>query len=151
MKAAGLTHGGFYGHFKSKDDLAAEACTRALSREWWKGAISSSATGGLEALVNAYLSPQHRSNPGRGCLIAAVGSDVARQPRTVRRAFTKALESLIEGLNNFMPGRSSAALRKQALATLAGLVGALILSRAIDGPALSEEILEAARMRFGHS
>jgi len=50
MKAAGLTHGGFYGHFNSKDDLAAEACTRALSREWWKGAISSSATGGLGRL-----------------------------------------------------------------------------------------------------
>src|SRR5438132_10174405 len=60
MKAAGLTHGGFYGHFKSKDDLAAEACTRALSREWWKEAISSSATGGLEAFVNEYLSPRHR-------------------------------------------------------------------------------------------
>jgi len=151
MKAAGLTHGGFYGHFNSKDDLAAEACTRALSREWWKGAISSSATGGLEAFVNAYLSPRHRSNPGRGCLIAAVGSDIGRQPRTVRRAFTKGLESLIEGLGNFMPGRSPAARRKQALATLAGLVGALILSRAIDDPALSDEILEAARMTFGHS
>ena len=152
MKAAGLTHGGFYGHFKSKDDLAAEACTRALSREWWrKGAISSSATGGLEAFVNAYLSPRHRSNPGRGCLIAAVGSDIGRQPRTVRHAFTKGLESLIEGLGNFMPGGSPAARRKQALTTLAGLVGALILSRAIDDPALSDEILEAARMTCGHS
>ena len=150
MKAAGLTHGGFYGHFKSKDDLAAEACTRALSHGW-KGAISSSATGGLEAFVNEYLSPRHRSNPGRGCLIAAVGSDIGRQPRTVRRAFTKGLESLIESLGNFMPGRSPAARRKQALATLAGLVGALILSRAIDDPALSDEILEAARMTFGHS
>src|SRR2546425_123695 len=151
MKAAGLTHGGFYGHFKSKDDLAAEACTRALSREWWKEAISSSATGGLEAFVNEYLSPRHRSNPGRGCLIAAVGSDIGRQPRTVRRAFTKGLESLIEGLGSFLTGRSPAARRKQALATLAGLVGALILSRAIDDPALSDEILEAARMTFGHS
>ncbi|HYR90174.1 MAG TPA: TetR/AcrR family transcriptional regulator [Terriglobia bacterium] len=151
MKAAGLTHGGFYGHFASKDDLAAEACARALSRGWWKGAISSSATCGLEAFVNAYLSPRHRSNPERGCIIAAVGSDIGRQARTVRRPFTKGLESLIEGLRNFMPGRSPAARRKQAVATLAGLVGALILSRAIDYPALSDEILESARTTFGHS
>ena len=149
MKAAGLTHGGFYGHFESKDDLAAEACSRALSREWWKGAISSSMAGGLEAIVNAYLSPRHRSDPGCGCLIAAVGSDIVRQPRTVRHAFTKGLESLIEALRNFMRGRSPAARRKQALATMAGLVGALILSRAVDNPALSDEILEAARTTFG--
>ena len=151
MKSAGLTHGGFYGHFKSKDDLAAEACTRALSHEWWKGAISSSTAGGLEAFVNEYLSPRHRSNPGRGCLIAAVGSDIVRQPRTVRHAFTKGLESLIEGLRNFIPGRSPAARRKQALTTMSGLVGALILSRAVDNPALSDEILEAARTTFGQS
>jgi TetR/AcrR family transcriptional repressor of nem operon len=151
MKAAGLTHGGFYGHFESKDDLAAEACTRALSHEWWKGAVSPSATGGLEAFVNEYLSSRHRSNPGRGCLIAAVGSDIVRQPRTVRHAFTKGLESLIEGLRGFIPGRSPAARRKQALTTMSALVGALILSRAVDDPALSDEILDAARMTFGHS
>src|SRR5260221_12865289 len=83
MKAAGLTHGGFYGHFESKDDLAAEACTVALSREWWKEALKSSKAGGLEAIVKVYLSPQHRSDRAHGCLIAAVGSDVVRQPRAV--------------------------------------------------------------------
>src|SRR5258705_11011200 len=72
------------------------------------------------------------SNPGRGCLIAAVGSDIGRQPRTVRRAFTKGLESLIEGLGSFVTGRSPAARRKQALATLAGRCGAPFLSRAIN-------------------
>ena len=149
MKAAGLTHGGFYGHFESKDDLAAEACARALSREWWKEAISSSTAGSLEAIVNVYLSAQHRSDRGHGCLIAAVGSDIVRQPRTVRRAVTKGFESLIEALRSFMPGRSPAGRRKQALATMAGLVGALILSRAIDDPALSDEILEVARTTFG--
>ena len=149
MKAAGLTHGGFYGHFESKDDLAAEACARALSREWWKEAIRSSTAGSLEAIVNGYLSAQHRSDPGHGCLIAAVGSDIVRQPRTVRRAVTKGFESLIEGLRRLMPSRSPAGRRKQALATMAGLVGALILSRAVDDPALSDEILEAARTTFG--
>jgi TetR/AcrR family transcriptional repressor of nem operon len=148
MKAAGLTHGGFYGHFESKDDLAAEACARALSREWWKEAMASSAAGGLETIVRGYLSPQHRSNRARGCLIAAVGSDVVRQPRTVRRAVTKGFQSLIEGLRGFMPGRSPAARRKQALATMSGLVGALILSRAVDDSTLSDEILEAATTTF---
>src|SRR3989454_10751628 len=66
MKAAGLTHGGFYGHFGSKDDLAAEACARALSREWWKETIASSTASGLETIVSGYLSPQHRSNRSRG-------------------------------------------------------------------------------------
>ena len=149
MKAAGLTHGGFYGHFESKDDLATEACALALSREWWKEAIRSSTAGSLEAIVNVYLSAQHRGDRGHGCLIAAVGSDIVRQPRTVRRAVTKGFESLIEALRGFMPGRSPAARRKQALATMAGLVGALILSRAVDDPALSDEILEAARTTFG--
>ena len=148
MKAAGLTHGGFYGHFESKDDLAAEACARALSREWWKEAIASSTAGGLERIVRGYLSPQHRSNRARGCLIAAVGSDIVRQPRAVRRAVTKGFQSLIEGLRGFMPGRSPAARRKQALATMAGLVGALILSRAVDDSTLSDEILEAATTTF---
>ena len=146
MKAAGLTHGGFYGHFESKDDLAAEACARALSREWWKEAI---AAGGLETIVRGYLSPQHRSNRARGCLIAAVGSDIVRQPRAVRRAVTIGFQSLIKGIRGFMPGRSPAARQKQALATMAGLVGALILSRAVDDPALSDEILEAATTTFG--
>ena len=145
MKGAGLTHGGFYGHFESKDDLAAEACARALSREWWKEAI---AAGGLETIVRGYLSPQHRSNRAGGCLIAAVGSDIVRQPRAVRRAVTKGFQSLIEGLRGFMPGRSPAARRKQALATMAGLVGALILSRAVDDSTLSDEILEAATTTF---
>jgi TetR/AcrR family transcriptional regulator, transcriptional repressor for nem operon len=148
MKAAGLTHGGFYGHFESKDDLAAEACTVALSREWWKEALKSSKAGGLEAIVKAYLSPQHRSDRSHGCLIAAVGSDVVRQPRAVRHAVTKGFQHLIDALVRFMPAQSVAARRKQALATMAGLLGAVILSRAVDDPALSDEILEAATTAF---
>ena len=149
MKAVGLTHGGFYGHFESKDDLAAEACTAALSREWWKEAVKRSKGGGLEAIVKAYLSPQHRSNRSHGCLFAAVGSDVVRQPRAVRHAVTKGFQALIDGLGSFMPAQAVAARRKQALATMAGLIGAVILSRAVDDPALSDEVLEAAATAFG--
>jgi len=125
MKRAGLTHGGFYGHFASKDDLAAEITTRVLGRE-------------------GYLSPRHRDDAGRGCLFAALASDVTRQPRSVRRAFTEGLRNRVGAVAALVPGRSARARREKALATMAGLVGALMLSRAVDDPALSNEILEAA-------
>lgn len=148
MKAAGLTHGGFYGHFDSKDDLAAEACSRAVRRSWdvW---IDGSSEGGLEAIVGNYLTPGHRNDRARGCLYAAVGSDMPRQSRSVRHAFTEGFRGTIERLLNLMPGRSAALRRKRALATMSGLVGALILSRAVEDPHLSDEILEAATTVFG--
>jgi TetR/AcrR family transcriptional repressor of nem operon len=83
-------------------------------------------------------------------LLAALGSDVARQPRSVRRAFTEGVEARVDALRALLPGRSDAARRKKAVATLAGIVGALILSRAVDDPTLSEEILDAATATFGH-
>jgi TetR/AcrR family transcriptional repressor of nem operon len=149
MKAAGLTHGGFYGHFGSKDDLAAEACSRALRKSWdvW---VDPSSEGGLEAIVRNYLNPSHRNDRAHGCLFAALGSDVVRQPRSVRHAVTEGFRGTINKLLNLMPGRSAAMRRKRALATMAGLVGALILSRAVDDPNLSDEILEAATTAFGH-
>jgi len=149
MKAAGLTHGGFYGHFDSKEDLAAEACSRAVRRSWdvW---IDDSSPGGLEAIVRNYLTPEHRNDRGRGCLYAAVGSDTPRQPRAVRRAFTEGLRGTIERLLDLMPGRSAALRRRRALAMMSGLVGALILSRAVEDPRLSDEILDGATTVFSH-
>src|SRR5258705_2055421 len=76
MKAAGLTHGGFYGHFPSKDDLAAEACARVLGNDGWVARLTDTPKPSLEASVRAYLSAAHRDDPGHGCLLAAVGSDV---------------------------------------------------------------------------
>src|SRR5690349_9507943 len=130
MKKAGLTHGGFYGHFGSKDDLAAEALTCALrgSDSW----ISASEKGGLESAVRNYLTPEHRDDRAKGCIFAAVGSDMVRQPRTVRHAFTEGFRATIGKLVRMVPGRSAEARREQALATMAALVGALILSRAVD-------------------
>jgi TetR/AcrR family transcriptional repressor of nem operon len=149
MKGAGLTHGGFYGHFDSKDDLAAETCARVLGHEGWAERLAGRSNPSLEAVVRAYLSPRHRDNPGHGCLFAALGSDVARQPRSVRRAFTEGLRSRVEELRKLIPGRSAAARRQKALAGMAGLVGALILSRAVDDLTLSDEILEATATTFG--
>jgi TetR/AcrR family transcriptional repressor of nem operon len=148
MKAAGLTHGGFYGHFASKEVLAAEACARARPDPWasWMDAPPE---GRLEGIVRSYLTPRHRDDRARGCLFAALGSDIVRQPRPVRRAFTERFRSKIDILRSLVPGRSAAARREKALATMAGLVGALMLARAVDDPALSEEILEAASTVFG--
>src|SRR5437867_12268898 len=81
MRRAGLTHGGFYGHFGSKDDLAAETCARVMAGEGWTERITGTPNPSFGAVIDAYLSPRHRDTPGRGCLLAAVGSDVVRQPR----------------------------------------------------------------------
>src|SRR5580693_1009854 len=72
MKRAGLTHGGFYGHFPSKDDLVAETCSHVLGSESWIDKVAASRDPSLEALVRCYLSPRHRDDPGQGCLFAAL-------------------------------------------------------------------------------
>jgi len=149
MKRAGLTHGGFYGHFASKDDLAAEITGRVVSREGWMQRLSGKANPSLKDVVRGYLTTRHRDDPGTGCLFAALGSDVARQPTAVRRAFTDGLKNRVDALRELIPGRSAAARRRQALATISGMVGALMLSRAVDDPKLSADILDAAAAAFG--
>jgi len=151
MKRAGLTHGGFYGHFVSKDDLAAEITARVLGRSGWLERLTGTQKPSFSDVVRQYLSPRHRDDPGRGCLFAALGSDVVRQPRSVRRAFTEGLRLRVDALARLAPGRSAAVRRQKALATMAELVGALILSRAVDDPKFSDEILEAAATSLGRS
>jgi len=146
MKQAGLTHGGFYGHFASKGDLAAEITSRVLCREGWLERLTRTPNPSLRQVVRQYLSSRHRDDAGRGCLFAALGSDVVRQPRSVRRAFTEGVRRRLDTLSRLVPGRSPAVRRQKAVATLAGLVGALILSRAVDDSALSDEILESAAL-----
>jgi TetR/AcrR family transcriptional repressor of nem operon len=143
MKRAGLTHGGFYDQFASKDDLAAETTARVFGKPGWQERLTGKADPSFGDVVRAYLSPRHRDDPGTGCLMSALGSDAARQPRAVRRAFTDGFRARIDAWLKLVPGRSQAARREKALATMAALVGALTLSRAVDDPALSDEILEA--------
>lgn len=149
MKSAGLTHGGFYGHFASKDELMAQASARALQRlqAAWSALAHEAAAHGQEplaAIEAAYLSPRHRDAPGQGCLLAALGSDTARQGPAVRRAVTEGVRAQVDGLARLVPGRTKAAKRQRALADYASLVGAMVLARAVDDPALSDEILRAA-------
>ena len=146
MKAAGLTHGGFYGHFKSKDDLAAEACSRTMARasERWATLARTSPGDARAEIVKQYLTESHCDGPGKGCLLAALGSDAGRQGRAIRRAFKEGLGSLVDILAKLAPGRSSARKRKQALADMAQMVGAMVLARAVDDRTLAKEILDAA-------
>lgn len=149
MKSAGLTHGGFYGHFASKDDLMAQATERALGRlqSAWAQLARDAADQGQEplaAIETAYLSTRHRDAPGQGCLLAALGGDAARQGPAVRQAVTEGVRKQVEGLATLVPGRTKAAKRQRALADYASLVGAMVLARAVDDEDLSNEILRAA-------
>jgi len=143
MDRAGLTHGGFYGQFESKSDLAAEVTARVLKNPGWQEWLTGKANPSFADVIRSYLSPRHRDDPGMGCLIAALGSDAARQPRTVRRALTDGFRFRLDAWLKLVPGRSAAARREKALVTMATLVGALTIARAVDDPALSDEILEA--------
>jgi TetR/AcrR family transcriptional regulator, transcriptional repressor for nem operon len=151
MKQAGLTHGGFYGHFASKDDLVANVVSTAQpgnSRLWETDRVPAGPDR-LAAFLDAYLSPKHRDHPAGGCVLAALGGDVAREPRPVREAFTGAVREKLGQLAAMIPGRNKAAQRRKALATMAGIVGALTLARAVTDPALSDEFLAAAIATFG--
>ncbi len=151
MKSAGLTHGAFYGHFASKDELAAQACANAVAKtlDIWTALASDKSPDQLGAIVINYLTPSHRDDLGGGCVLAALGADVVRQPGCVRRAFTDGIRSTVALLSMIAPGASNAAHRGKALATLAGLVGALTLARVADDRTLSDEILNAALATFG--
>jgi len=147
MKAADLTHGGFYGHFDSKDDLVAQASRRAMARAAinWDKVVAGAKSDPYAALLAHYLSPRHRDEPGQGCAFAALSGDAARCGKPVQTVFAQGLEPLIEIVAKAVPGRSKAARRRKAVATVAQMIGALILARAVGGSALSDEILEAAR------
>lgn len=147
MRAADLTHGGFYGHFESKDDLVAQACRRvmALAIANWEKTAAGDPDDPFGALLSRYLSPRHRDEPGRGCVFAALGADAARSGPLVHDAFADGLEPLIALLAESAPGSSKAARRRKAVAAMSGLVGALLLARAIGKCELSDEILEATR------
>ncbi len=138
MKAAGLTHGGFYGHFASKDDLIAQTVTHALTP-------SDAVSGDLNAYLDAYLSPHHRDRAATGCPTAGLASPLRHQSPEARGAMTKGLHSQIDRLADAMPGADAAEKRRAAIGSWAAMVGAVILARAVDDPALSDEVLMQTR------
>jgi TetR/AcrR family transcriptional repressor of nem operon len=145
MRGAGLTHGGFYGHFGSKDELAAAAVTHALERSFERQGRFAD----LSDLVSDYLSERHRADRANGCVIAALASDMTRQGGGVRRQLTAQLRARLDRFAHLLKDGTAASRRKRAITALAGIVGALTLARAVDDPALSKEILASARDAFG--
>jgi TetR/AcrR family transcriptional repressor of nem operon len=138
MKAAGLTHGGFYGHFDSKDDLIAQTLTHVLSADSGGG-------GDFRAYVDAYLAPRHRDNAAGGCPTAGLAAAIRHQSTAARSAMTEGLRSQIDRIGEALPEMSPADRRRAAVGTWAAMVGAVVLARAIDDPALSDEVLEQTR------
>jgi TetR/AcrR family transcriptional repressor of nem operon len=150
MKEAGLTHGGFYAHFASRDELLAAAVdqagaesTEALSR------VVARARPGEElmALVDWYLDDRHVAShvQGLGCAIAAAGTEVPRQQAEVRRAASRRIKDFIGLVERQFPEWGKQAAHEKAMAIVASLVGALILARAVNDPQLSKSIRKAAR------
>jgi TetR/AcrR family transcriptional repressor of nem operon len=140
MKQAGLTHGGFYRHFDSRDDLVAEAIVEALAQGSQRVQASASLSGpaALAAIVDGYLTRLHRDKPETGCAVAALPTDVARCDPRARSAYSSQVRSYLELLRELTPDRDP----DQAHLILASLVGALLLARAVDDRGLSDEILE---------
>ena len=150
MKDAGLTHGGFYAHFESRDALLAAAAEQAgaESNERLSRAVASAKPGEeLTALVDTYLSDRHVAAPeeGLGCAIAAAGSEIPRQQPEVRRAAGRRIKDLIGLVERQFPDWGKSAAHEKAMAVTATMVGALLLARAADDPQLSRSIRKAAR------
>ncbi|RLP76101.1 TetR family transcriptional regulator [Mycetocola tolaasinivorans] len=152
MGAAGLTHGGFYKHFESKDDLIAVSCANAFGEAAadWNASVARSAGGDDEraTLIADYLEASNRQDAGEGCPMAALATDVARSApdAPVRDAFREGFEGLLDILTRTEPGGDAGvSARVDALADVSLMVGALVLARATAGDALSDEILAAAR------
>ncbi|WP_176598679.1 TetR/AcrR family transcriptional regulator [Sphingobium sp. 15-1] len=137
MKASGLTHGGFYGHFQSKDDLIAHTITHSLGNQ--------SAPDGIAAWMDTYLSLPHRDHPGLGCPTAALAGLMRQQSPEARASMGQVLATQIDSFANVMPGKDADQRRLSAIGNWSAMVGALILARSIDDPVLSEELLTKTR------
>jgi AcrR family transcriptional regulator len=148
MKEAGLTHGGFYAHFESRDALLAAAADQegVESTEHLTRAIAAAKPGQeLTALVDAYLSDGHVAAPEQGCAVAAAGSEVPRQEAQVRRAASRRIKDFIGLIERQFPEWGKSAAHDKAMGIAATLVGSVVLARAVDDPQLSKRIRKAAR------
>jgi TetR/AcrR family transcriptional repressor of nem operon len=151
MGAAGLTHGGFYGHFESKEALAQEASGRAFaqSAERWKERIAEhdDKNAARQALIEPYLSAASRDNPGDSCPVVAFAGDMCHEAAEsgLRETFMEGLNNLLDSFGSLVDSDDAKSNRQQTLVQYSLMVGALTLARATRGDALSDEILEAAR------
>ena len=144
MKEAGLTVGGFYKHFDSRDHLVAEAVNSAFGG--WKRRVEAAKSGGppaaYEKLIDEYLNEAHRDNPGTGCAFSALAPDIARIDKRTRALASKQIGDDIQLIAALLPGKDKRTARARAILTFSALVGALSLARAASDEALSREILK---------
>jgi TetR/AcrR family transcriptional regulator, transcriptional repressor for nem operon len=153
MKAAGLTHGGFYFHFASKEDLVREAVNDALDQSSVRYAQRAQ-RGQLEAIVREYLTPVQRDKPESGCAAAALIAEIARRPVSTRRAFMANVDHLVEIISAQLPSGDANMRRRSAIGIFAVMMGTLQLARAEPNPARSKQILESgidAALTLGRS
>ena len=152
MQEVGLTHGGFYNYFKSKDELVASACDASLKHQ--SGSIRSMAAANagkdagaeLVAYIERYLSQANRDKPENACLFPSLAADVSRQGEAVRTVFSEGLRDYLDGMGDLTDkDRPTNGLPHNAVALLSTLVGAMVLARAVNDPQLSDGILYAAR------
>lgn len=147
MKAAGLTHGGFYAHFPSREAMLAEAADRAGGESvemMERIAASVPPPQVLPAMMQAYLSKEHLEEIETGCATAALGSEMPRQAPEVRRAATRRIKEMIDLVARQSPDWGQPGAHERALFIVSTMVGALVLARAVDEPKLSDALREAA-------
>jgi TetR/AcrR family transcriptional repressor of nem operon len=144
MKEAGLTVGGFYKHFDSRDELVAEALRSAFGD--WQRRVDAAASGGppvyFAELVDDYLSDVHRKNPGMGCAFSALAPEIARSDKRTRTLTSEQVQNDLELLVGLLPGKDKRAARSRAILAFSALVGAMSLARAVSDELLSREILK---------
>lgn len=151
MKKVGLTKGGFYRHFESKDDLFVEAVARAFE-EMGKGMtqIARSAPEGqaLRVIIERYLSSRHANSPGAGCVLSALGPELARKPVGVRKRIEALLEAYRERLLPFVPGQTREEKRANCRLLFSSMAGVLMMTRITSDPEKREQRLKEAREFF---
>ena len=150
MKAAGLTHGGFYGHFESKDDLALEVSRKLIERveERWRELIAAEPDKPLQALLDHYIHWRTVDDPGGSCVFASLIQEVSRSEGAVRATFSEGLSTLVDVLKEVVPGATEEERRANATSTLSSMMGAVILARAVEDRALAEQFLVTMRRRL---
>ena len=151
MKKAGLTKGGFYRHFESKDDLFVEAVARAfeeMGRDMLEVAKSAPEGQALQAIIEHYLSARHANSPGTGCVISALGPELARKPLSVRKRIEASLEAYRERLLPFVPGHTREEKLAKFQLLFPSMAGVLSMVRVISSPQRREQMLTEARKFF---
>jgi TetR/AcrR family transcriptional repressor of nem operon len=148
MKEAGLTHGGFYAHFDSREALVIEAIAHIMdngTKRWRELGEQMPPERRLASIVDSYLSAAHRDDPGHGCAVPTLGAEIARESPKTRKAFAAKLEQMIDALASVIPDVPPKVARKQAMAMLGTMMGMVVMSRIAGSGEFSEEILAAGR------